>query len=280
MRRQRTRRLRSIALCLSALALGAPAHSQTLTLADRATSAPLSRDALLARPDVREVTIARDPVYGRAMVYRAVPVAALLKGLAVGADDYVQARATDDFSVSIPARLLTAPPGGAVEAFVAIETPAAPWPALAGAGKKGTAGPFYIVWRAAHPAELSSEYWAYHLAGLTVGDSPYARWPQLGVGAEVPAADPVRRGLDRFVAVCMACHRFDEAGEGTMGPDLARPLNPVEWFQPAALRKFIRNPKSVRDWPEARMAAFDRETLSDADIDAIVAWFAYKAPKR
>jgi mono/diheme cytochrome c family protein len=267
----------SILLCL---AFAAPVHAQTLTLADRAKTSTISRDALLARSNTREVAIARDPVYGRAMVYRAVPVAQLLKGLAVGADDYVQARATDDFSVSIPVRLLMAPPGGAVEAFVAVENPAAPWPALPGAGKKGTAGPFYIVWRAVNPAEISSEYWAYHLAGLTVGDSPYARWPQLGVGADVPAADPVRRGLDRFVAVCMACHRFDGAGEGTMGPDLARPLNPVEWFQPAALKKYIRNPKSVRDWPDAKMNAFDPETLSDADIDAIVAWFTYKVPKR
>ena len=152
------------------------------------------------------------------MSYRAVPVAALLKGLAVGADDYVQARATDDFSVSIPARLLTAPPGGTVEAFVAIETGAPPWPALPGTAKTGTAGPFYIVWRAADPAELSSEYWAYHLAGLTVGDSPYARWPQLGVGVEVPAADPVRRGLDRFVAVCMALPPLRRGGRRHDGP--------------------------------------------------------------
>jgi mono/diheme cytochrome c family protein len=267
-------------LCLLGVTLAANANAQSLTLADRAKSSTLSRDTLLARPDVREITIARDPVYGRAMSYRAVPMAALLKGLAVGADDYVQARATDDFSVSIPARLLTAPPGAAVEAFVAIETSETPWPALPGAGKTGSAGPFYIVWRADNPAALSGEYWSYHLAALTVGDSPYVRWPQLGVGAELPATDPVRRGLDRFVAVCMACHRFGGAGEGTMGPDLARPMNPVEWFQPAALRKFIRNPKSVRDWPDAKMGAFDSETLPDDDIDAIVAWLAYKRPKR
>jgi len=36
----------------------------------------------------------------------------------------------------------------------------------------------------------------------------------------------------------------------------------------------------VRDWPDAKMAAADPETLSDDDIDAIVAWFTYKAPTR
>jgi mono/diheme cytochrome c family protein len=272
----------SIFLCLAAVALAAPVAAQTqtptLTLADRGRSSGLTRDALLARPDAREITIAHDPVYGRAMSYRAVPARDLLQGLAVGADDYVQARATDDFSVSIPARLLTAPAGSDVEAFVAIE-PAAPWPALPG-GKQGTAGPFYIVWQAKKGTDLSGEYWAYHLAALTVVDSPVTRWPQLAVGAELPAADPVRRGLDRFVAVCMACHRFDGAGEGTMGPDLARPMNPTEWFQPAALRKFIRDPKSVRDWPGANMAAMSEDSVSDADIEAIVDWLAYKARRR
>ena len=269
----------SILLCL---AFAAPvAHAQTLTLADRATSSALSRDALLARPDAVEVTIARDPVYGgRTMIYRAVPASLLLKGLAIGDDDFVQARATDDFSVSIPARLLTAPAGGDVEAYVAIETATAPWPPLPGANKKGSAGPFTILWRMKNPASVSGEYWAYHLAALTIVDSPYKRWPVLAVGAEVPAADPIRHGLDRFVAVCMACHRFDGAGEGTMGPDLAKPLNPVEWFQPAVLKKFIRNPKSVRDWPDAKMAASDPESLPDADIDAIVAWLTYKARKK
>ena len=86
--------------------------------------------------------------------------------------------------------------------------------------------------------------------------------------------------LDRFVAVCMACHRFAGAGEGTQGPDLAQPMNPLDYFQPAALRKLLRDPKSVRDWPEQKMPAFSEESLSDTDIDAIVAWLAYKAGKR
>jgi mono/diheme cytochrome c family protein len=266
------------------LALAAPVDAQTLTLADRTKTSTVTRDALLARPDARDIAIPRDPVYGRAMTYRAVPAAALLAGLAVGDDDYVQARATDDFSVAIPARLLAAAPGGAVEAFVAIEPAAAQWPALPGANKMGSAGPFYIVWRARTPAALddqvSSEYWSYHLAALTVGDSPVERWPQLAVGAEVPPADPIRRGLDRFVAICMACHRFDGAGEGAMGPDLARPMNPADWFQPGALAKFIRDPKSVRDWPDAKMAPSDPATLSDRDIAAVVAWLTYKAGRR
>jgi mono/diheme cytochrome c family protein len=57
-------------------------------------------------------------------------------------------------------------------------------------------------------------------------------------------------------------------------------MNPVDYFQPAALRKYLRNPSSVRTWPEQKMPAFDEANLSDADIDAIVAWLTYKAQHR
>ena len=264
--------IRSLLLMLAVFAAIGTAQAQSLEVADRGTTKTFTVAQLLADKAVRSLAIA-DPVYKRTMIYRVVAMADLLRDLKVGNDDYVQARAVDNFSVAIPAALLMA------DAFLAIETAAAPWPKLPGGGTT-TAGPFYIVWQRRPGIEISSEYWAYHLAALTVTDSPAKRWPGLAVGADVPAADPVRRGLDRFVAVCMACHRFAGAGEGTQGPDLARPMNPVDYFQPAALHKFLRNPKSVRDWPEQKMPAFSEESLSDADIDAIVAWLAYKAGKR
>ncbi len=255
------------------MAAGAvPALAQSLEITDRGATKTLTAAQLLADKHARSLEIA-DPVYKRTMTYRAISMADLLRDLEVGSDDYVQARAVDNFSVSIPAALLKA------DAFLAIETTAAPWPKLPG-GSNTTAGPFYIVWQRRPGIEISSEYWTYHLAALAVTDSPAKRWPGLAVGAEVPATDPVHRGLDRFVAVCMACHRFAGAGEGTQGPDLARPMNPVDYFQPEALRKFLRDPKSVRDWPEQKMPAFGEEMLSAADIDAIVAWLAYKAAKR
>jgi len=257
-------------------------QAQTLTVADRASSRTYDLRELLANAATRDVTVANDVAYRRPMSYRAIAVADLLKTLTVGTDDYVQARALDAFSISIPAGLLTASGPttsglAAAEAFVAIEDPAAPWPTMP--GKNESAGPLYIVWRLAGGATVSSEYWAYQLAALTVGDSPFKRWPELGVAGDVPAGDPVRRGLDRFVAMCMACHRFNGAGEGTQGPDLGRPMNPVDYFQPDALRKYIRDPASVRAWPSQKMPGLDAATLPDSDIDAIVAWLAYKSAR-
>ncbi len=268
--------IRSLLLVLGIVAAIGTARAQSLAqsleIADRGTTKTFTAAQFLADKAVRSLVIA-DPVYKRTMTYRVVAMADLLRDFKVGNDDYLQARAVDNFSISIPAALLKA------DAFLAIETAAAPWPRLPG-GSNTTAGPFYIVWQSRPGIDISSEYWAYHLAALTVTDSPAKRWPGLAVGAEIPATDPVHRGLDRFVAVCMACHRFAGAGEGMQGPDLARPMNPVDYFQPQALRKLLRDPKSVRDWPEQKMPAFSEESLSDADIDAIVAWLAYKAGKR
>jgi mono/diheme cytochrome c family protein len=252
----------------------APVRGADLTVAGRDAMRVDTRQALLALPEARDLTIA-DPVYRRAMTYRAVPLAAVLKSAKVEVDDYIQARATDDFSVSIPARLILFGDPARAEAYLAVEDPATPWPRIP--GKPYGAGPFYIVWKLAPSVSVSSEYWAYRLAALTVTDSPTKRWPGLAVGPEIGADDPIRAGLDRFVSVCMACHRFDGAGEGTQGPDLARPMNPVDYFQIPALKKLIRDPASVRQWAEQKMPGFDAATLSDGDIDAIVAWLSYKA---
>ncbi len=265
-------------LLLGLLALPWPAAAQTLTLADRQGSTSFTAASLLANPAATSVAIANDLPYKRAMTYRAIPAGALLKGLKLGADDYIQARATDGFSIGIPARLITAGAASGVEAFLAIEDPGRKWPSLP--GKKASAGPFYLVWRARNPHDVSSEYWVYMLAALSVVDSPVKRWPGLAVDASVPATDPVRRGLDRYITVCIACHKFNGEGEGEQGPDLGRPMNPVDYFQLPALKMLLRDPTSVRTWAEHKMPGFSSNMLSDTDIDDIVAWLRYKAGRR
>jgi mono/diheme cytochrome c family protein len=270
-----TRLIPLIAALLS-WSLAARAAEPALALSGNGVERLLPLSRLLGDPRDRDVTVA-DPVYGRAMTYRVLPVAEVLKDLRPGGDDHIQAKAVDGFSVSIPARLLLAIDPGAPRAFLALERPDAPWPVIPVENQTTSAGPFYLVWLQAGRERVSSEYWAYRLAGLTLVDSPARRWPALAVGAEVVEGDPIRRGQRRFVEVCFACHRFDGAGEAEMGPDLARPMNPVAYFQPAALRKYLRDPGALRTWPERKMPAFAESDLSDADIDAVIAWLAYKA---
>ncbi len=149
----------------------AGAQSAALEIGGRQAPRTYTQRELLAAPAIRDVTL-HDPVYHRTMTYRAIPMPELLKGIAMGADDYVQARAIDNFSVSIPGTFFAASSAAQVEAFLAVEDPAAPWPPIPNKPGKGGAGPFYIIWRLAPRAYVSSEFWAYRLAALTITDSP------------------------------------------------------------------------------------------------------------
>jgi len=264
---------------LLAVVLAGAAQAQTLKIADRQSSKTVSAKQLLADPATRTITISNDSVYGRSMTYRALPATELLKGLAISLDDYVEFTATDKFSIGVPARLLLHSPGARPSAFLAIEAGSEPWPAIPDHGKE-TPAPFFLVWQDAKRGEISSEYWVYRLASLEVTDSPYKRWPALAVAPDLPDVHPARRGLDRYVTLCISCHRFNGAGEGEMGPDLAKPMNPVDYFQPDAFRKFLRSSKSVRDWPERKMPSFIEDVLSNEDMEALIAWLTYKARQK
>lgn len=141
-------------------------------------------------------------------------------------------------------------------------------------------GPFYLVWVGRGAASVRSEQWPYQIAQLATQPSPSARWPVLAVDPALPATDPIRAGQSLFITQCLACHRFNQAGSADTGPDLNVPMNPVEYFQLAALRRYIRNPASVRDWPGRTMPAFPQTPLSDREIDLIVAYLAYMAQRK
>lgn len=83
---------------------------------------------------MREITLT-DPVYHRSLTYQAIPFAGFLKTLAVGAgaDDYIQVTASDNFSVSIPARLLrNSKRAAGPQAYIAFESTTIPWPNIPG----------------------------------------------------------------------------------------------------------------------------------------------------
>jgi mono/diheme cytochrome c family protein len=228
-------------------------------------------EQLLARPDVRTVTIANDRALHRTMRYRAVPLAALLPGLQQG--QRLQFVAFDGFSVDIEERTLDNRAGG--EAWLAIEDPRQPWPALPG-GKKGSAGPFYLVWTHPEAAGVSSEQWPYQLAKIKLTDDIAVRFPATVPAADVPADSPVRVGYAVFQRTCFACHTLNGEGDARMGPDLNIPHNPTEYLGADLLRAFIRDPQSLRRWPEAKMSGFPTQAiLSDADLDAVIAYLNY-----
>ena len=53
--------------------------------------------------------------------------------------------------------------------------------------------------------------------------------------------------------------------------------SPVDYLQPGVLKKLLRDPDSVRAWPDRKMPAFDAQMLNEPDLDAIIDWLKYKA---
>jgi mono/diheme cytochrome c family protein len=237
-----------------------------------------ARDELLVRPDVISVEVANDVAYHKLMSYRAVPLAALLAGLNPPPDSVIEAVALDGFAAQLPLDLITNTDPTKPVALLAIEPGDFPWPPLP--GKTASAGPFYIVWTGASASTIRSEQWPYQVARLATQPSPAARWPALGVDPALPATHPVRVGQALFVTQCLPCHTLNGAGASTVGPDLNQPMNPTEYLTPAGLHALIRDPKSVRHWPEQRMPGFRADQMSDREIDLVIGYLAHMTTRR
>jgi cytochrome c1 len=57
-------------------------------------------------------------------------------------------------------------------------------------------------------------------------------------------------------------------------------MNPTEYFTDAGLRALIRDPRSVRVWPEQRMPSFAEEDLSDEELGLILAYLRHMADRK
>ncbi|MGE0658197.1 MAG: cytochrome c [Reyranellaceae bacterium] len=267
-------------MALASVTLGflasALAVEPTLTIEVGERRMVLSRDALLNHPQAVDVEVSGDVAYGRTMRYRAVPLSKLLEGFRLPQEGVLEATALDGFVAQLP--LGPAIGRGRARAFVAIEPKMAPWPKLP--GKQATAGPFYLVWQVPSADGIGPEQWPYQLASLTLAQTPRQRWPQIAVAAGLAADHPARTGEAMFVKHCIACHKLDGGGASEVGPDLNRPMNPVEYFQPAALRRYLRDPASVRHWPDQKMPGFAPEALSDAELDQLLAYLQHMSERR
>lgn len=273
--------------CLATAALlglaaptAAAADATTLTIVDaKGASHAFPRDTLLAHPDATTVTVTGDPSYGAAApAFRAIPLTRVMAGLPVEGADILKATALDGFVAQLPAaRVLSEDPAGPV-AYLAVEDPAQPWPKFK--DKDYGAGPFYLVWRNAEKGRIGPEFWPYQTIRLELTESVAKRYPKILVSESLAADHPARRGQALFVDNCFTCHKMNGAGEATVGPDLNLPMNPTEYFQPAVLPRYIRDPASVRVWDDQKMPPVSPDILKDSDIADIVAYLGHMAGRR
>lgn len=268
--------------CALALLLAVPAAASaaepTLTFRQGGETLTLTTSELLARADAGRITVPDDVAYGRTMHYRAVPVLSLLADAKLSPDEPIEVKALDGFVAQFPPGIFKGKGQDASRAYLAIEPPGDPWPTLE--GKSQSAGPFYVVWLNPQASRIGSEYWPYQVASFESVLDPRARWPQIDLARTVPEKDPARRGLNVFIDNCFACHAINGGGESTVGPDLNLPMNPTEYFQPEALRAFIRDPEAVRTWPGRTMTGFEIDALSDEELDDLIAYLKAMSKQR
>ncbi len=127
--------------------------------------------------------------------------------------------------------------------------------------------PFYLVWTGAGQTDPEHWPWPYQLVEIEIADFAKSFPHVAPEGA--PEAGPERAGFAIFRRQCIACHAINGEG-GSVGPDLNVPRSIVEYRPAEQIKAFVRNPRSFR---YTSMPA--HEQLSDADLDALIAYFRF-----
>jgi mono/diheme cytochrome c family protein len=231
--------------------------------------AALPLPELIACCAPREVAV-EDPYYGGPKRFRAIPLAAVLErgfGVAARAPDFAEAelllRARDGYTRSASgAQLLDA---GAFLAFADAEHPRGGFFPID--RRQVDPAPFYLVWQGAGHADTNLWPWPYQLVEIEIVDFA-TKFPHVTPPGAAPGG-PAQRGFAIFRANCLACHAINGEG-GKVGPELNVPRSIVEYREPALLKQFIRDPRSFR-YTSMPSHAY----LTDADLDALVAYFTH-----
>lgn len=258
-------------------ARAAPAQS-TLTIIAGAITHRFTATELLSRTDLASVQVPPRVAYDTPLTLQAVPLLDLLAAFPLKSFDRLEARTTDGFVAQIPLSLIKAGKSGGSVAWIAVENPDHPWPKLP--GKDASAGPFFLIWQYPDRSGMANEQWPYMLEKLTAVQSPERRWPQLAVNAALPGDAPARLGEAVFAAQCLPCHRLNGGGMSESGPDLGQPMAAIDYLTEPGLRALVRDPKSVRTWPQQQMPAFPPTVLPDTDLNALIAYLKQIASQR
>jgi len=264
-------------LAAGVFAAAAMAADPVLTVVVGGRALTHTAASLLAQPGVVMVTVPQDVGYKRRMTYQALPVAALVPGIAAGAS--LRFSAVDGFATTLPADLLLENAESLPRAYLAIEAPDTPWPPLK-AGDTATAGPFYLVWVRPERGMIVPEQWVYGVVRIEDVAPLAQRFPALLPASGMAVDASVKRGFAVAAKNCIVCHTLNLAGDGTIGPDLNVPYNPTEYLRLDALRRLIRDPQSLHRWPAGRMPGFSVAVLSDRDLNDVLAYLRHMANRK
>jgi len=264
-----------VSIFLTSWALAAAQTEATLKIGAK----EFTVSEFLKRPEVGFITVRHDPVYGgRETRYQAIAAATLFAETQLRDDDVVQFRCLDGFVATISKERIMQQGPGQSTAYIAIEDPKSKWPDMPTKPGSGSAGPFYLVWLNPELSGILQEEWPYQIAAFEVKGRLKDLYPKIFPQRQADVR--VARGLRLFQQTCFACHTVNHDGPSQVGPDLNLPLNPTEYFQATILPRYVRDPKSVRWWEGSKMPGFGPETLSNDDIENVIAYLKEMASEK
>jgi hypothetical protein len=213
------------------------------------------------------------------MTYRAVPMSVVLPGLS--RDDAVRVVADDGFAATLLAGPLLATSEDAPRAYLAIEPPTAPWPPLKGGRERRPRGRSTSYGCARKKAASFPSSGPTRSRGIDGVASVAVRFPAIAPAASVGrhrSHPPRLRGLHGQLPSLPHAQSRRRFPHGD--PTSTFPYSPTEYMREDYLRQQVRNPQGLHQWSEAKMPSFDLKTLSDRDLDNLVAYLFYMAKRK
>lgn len=239
----------------------------------------LTKKNLLNHKDLEEIVVVKDPVYGdQLMKYKAVSISNLLKNEKIDDDAVIKFKTKNGFIVPLLKQRLEDTAHSTSEAFLAIEEDKNKWPVIGTSSM--TAGPFYLVWKKPELSNIKQAEWLAQIVGIESNSTVKELYPEVYPANKLPNHSSIKKGFKTFLKNCFACHTMNGQGASQFGPDLNKPLNPVEYFKPSALKALIRNPDTVRAWDGRRMPSFSEDLISQKEMDSLIAYFQHMAKVR
>ena len=212
-----------------------------------------------------------DPYHERAMTYDALELRCVLdegfaaRGGSAGLGEVgLLLRALDGYTRPASGRDLLAPGGHLAFGESARPEPGSRFTPID--RRQVDPAPFYMVWTGAGQNDPHQTPWPYQLAEIAI--APFEAAFPATVPTGLDASDAGWAGYRLFQRACASCHAINGQG-GKVGPDLNAPRSIVEYRPIEQIRAYVRDPGAFR---YTSMPA--HPGLSDADLDALIAYFS------
>jgi hypothetical protein len=233
-----------------------------------------SLSELINHKDVVNISLEKDPVYpGHNVTYQAVPLTSLFRHISVAEGAVIEVTTDDGYNAPVDSNQLLNRDSKLPTAYLAIENPKHKWPVLKKHDR--SAGPLLIIWTNTDSGRVNSVRWPYWVRKFEVKSDLNKLYPAI-----FPISKRYTKGFQVFLQNCFSCHTLNKQGPATLGPDLNYPHSPTEYFKDAYLTKLIREPSSLRHWPNSKMAPFSESRLSTEELNNLLEYLKHMSKNK